>query len=182
MHHTHRTTISHQPKLPQELSAGAKPLEGAQPLTILQTGRTPSDSLHLIEATTDRSSLLGSSKSVEYKIFGEERSEQQVDSLDDISVSLSEGKPLNKTKPHSVNVKTVTTDSENLAFNNDFIFIDEDPFNEPPGKDNKNERSTRPKDLGISNILKTGVCTDCHNAGHDTKPRENTDDSPETPS
>ena len=184
MLHTHRTTLSHQPKLPQELSAGAKPLEGAQPLTILQTRRKPSDSLHLIEATTDRSSLLESSQSVQYKIFGEERSEQQVDSLDDISVSLSEGKPLNKTKPQivNVNVKTATTESENLAFNNDLIFIDEDPFYECPGKDNKNERSTRPKDLGISSILKTGVCTDCHNAGHDTKPKENTGDLPETPS
>ena len=157
--------------------APAQPFTDAEPLPI-SGRRKPSDSLHLIEATADRSSLVESSQSVEYKQL---EGEVKMGSLDDISINLSEKETLKKSKTTQIS-DVQTADIENPSFSNDFLFIDEEPFSTPPGKDNKKERSTRPKDLSISNILKTGVCTDCHNAGHTAKQKVNPDDSPETPS
>ena len=146
--------------------------------------KRPIESLHLIEATADRSSLVESSKSVEYKRLGAEKTEKQKDSLDDVSISLSEEKTLEKSRSLCVDdLENATSKTEdNSPLNNDFLFIDEGPFNTTPGKDDTNKRSTRPKDLNISNNLKTGVCTECHNAGHTSKSKPSTDDSPETPS
>ena len=117
----------------------------------------PIESLHLIEATADRSSLVESSQSVEYKRLGAAKSEKQKDSLDDVSISLSEEKTLEKSEPHYFDdLKNTTSKTEDTSpLNNDILFIDEGPFNTSPGKDNTNERSTRPKDLNISKNLKT---------------------------
>ena len=119
--------------------------------------KRPIESLHLIEATADRSSLVESSKSVEYKRLGAEKTEKQKDSLDDVSISLSEEKTLEKSRSLCVDdLENATSKTEdNSPLNNDFLFIDEGPFNTTPGKDDTNKRSTRPKDLNISNNLKT---------------------------
>ena len=60
----------------------------------MSQAKRPIESLHLIEATADRSSLVESSQSVEYKRLGAAKLDKQKDSLDDVSISLTEEKTL----------------------------------------------------------------------------------------
>ena len=76
--------------------------------------------------------------SVEYKRLEDERTEDQNDSLEDLTVSLNE-KPSNDL---DVVVTGVAGEEDIVARENLFQYIDEDPFTSLSGKDRiKNRRS-----------------------------------------
>jgi len=146
----------------------------------MKTKKDSIDSLHLIDATTDRSSQFETLQSVEYERMEEDILVEQNDSLDDISISLGEGKAIEKIVPLVKKSETV------VLSDGGFLFIDDESFTDSPGNDTKNETPTRPKDLNFSYISKVGVCNECHNAGHANRAKPNTeiylDESPESPS
>ena len=155
--------------------------EGIEDQPSIKVKKTSLESLHLIEVTNDHSSVFECSESVKYKTIQEDKSLKQTDSLDDVSMSLSEGKSKIGRALKIENISEEVQTTENM-FTDDFLFIDEDNNKDTPGKNYQREMITRPKNLNLSGNSKTGVCNECHNAGHVVNNSNNKDDSPETPS
>ena len=155
--------------------------EGIEVQPSIKVKKTSLESLHLIEVTHDHSSVFECSESVKYKTIQEDKSLKQTDSLDDVSMSLSEGKSKIGRALKIENISEEVQTTENM-FTDDFLFIDEDNNKDTPGKNYQREMITRPKNLNLSGNSKTGVCNECHNAGHVVHNSNTKDDSPETPS
>ena len=155
--------------------------EGIEDQPSIKVKKTSLESLHLIEVTNDHSSVFECSESVKYKTIQEDKSLKQTDSLDDVSMSLSEGKSKIGRALKIENISEEVQTTENM-FTDDFLFIDEDNNKDTPGNNYQREMITRPKNLNLSGNSKTGVCNECHNAGHVVHNSNTKDDSPETPS